>query len=688
MEDFYMNKIQNMVKDIMKDMQSCNDHTSDNTEQSMYKNLFSKGKIGSLELKNRIVMTPMENCLNNKDATVSDDMIAFYAERAKGGIGLIITEVTRVNDENGVADIRQLSAAHDKYIPGLKKLADTVHENGGKIVIQLHHPGRQGFCGVNGNKPMMAPSAVQCNVVQQETREMSTEEAESLVQNFISAACRVKAAGIDGVEIHGAHGYLINQFLSPYTNKRTDKYGGSLENRMRFLEEIILGVRQKCGREYPVIVRLSVDEFLRTNGVDDGILLEDGIKIARRLEEIGADAIDVSAGIYETMNVSWEPISFPQGWKLYLGEEIKKAVGIPVISAAVIREAAYADRIIGEGRTDFVGSARLHFADPQWSNKAKENRDHESRLCISCLHCIESLLVGMETGSPVECSVNIQAGREFKYGNINKNGDGRTVVILGAGPSGLEAARVLAERKFRPIVFEKSSQIGGQLLLASKPPKKEKILWLINYLQVQANKLGIEIRLNKMPTVDEIRELNPYAVFVAEGSSSIIPKAISGIDGENVFTAGEILSGNVKIHNKKVAVIGSGMTGLETAEFLESKDNDVSIFEMSDNIGADVFFQNLSDIQGRLNNYKTQMYTKHKLISIKNHKVIFEILPGGVIKEYSFDYIVISLGRKPNTEFLDELKANFDKVKVIGDANKPGRIRNAMETGFENAYNL
>lgn len=682
MDDFYMNKIQDMVKSIMSDMKN-------SSEKSIYENLFSKGKIGSLELKNRIVMTPMENCLNNEDATVSDDMIAFYAERAKGGVGLIITEVTRVNDENGVADRKQLSAAKDKYIPGLRNLSDAVHQSGGKIFIQLHHPGRQGFCEVNGNKPMMAPSSIECNVVHQQTREMTTKEAEELVQDFINAACRVKAAGIDGVEIHGAHGYLINQFLSPYTNKRTDKYGGSFENRVRFIEEIITGIKEKCGQDYPVIARLSVDEFLKTFGIEEnGILLEEGVKISKHLEKIGVDGIDVSAGIYETMNVAWESISFSQGWKLYLASEIKKSVNIPVISASVIREAAYADKIIGKGYTDFVGSARLHFADPEWSNKARQNRAYESRLCISCLHCIETLFNGVATGNPIECSINIQAGKELKYCNMKENGGGKVVVILGAGPSGLEAARVLAMRKFKPIIFEKLDRIGGQLNLANKPPKKEKISWLINYLSEETHRLGVEIRLNKEPTIDEIEKLNPYAVFVAEGSSHVIPESINGIHSKNVYTITDVLSGKMEIHSKKVAVIGAGMTGLETAEFLAAKDNNVTIFEMGDKIGCDVFFQNLMDIEKRLKNYNVEMITNHKLTSIKDNTVVFEILPYKEMKEYNFDYVIVSLGTIPNKELVEEIKSKFYTVRVIGDAKKPGRIRNAMETGFQSAYEL
>lgn len=655
----------------------------------MYESLFSKGKIGSLELRNRIVMTPMGNYLNNEDATISDEVIAFYAARAKGGVGLIITEVTRVNDEHGKADGRQLSAANDKYIPGLKKLADIIHKYDGRIFLQLHHPGRQGFVALNGNKPMLAPSAIPCKVVQQETRAMTMAEVEGLVQDFINAAVRARTAGIDGVELHGAHGYLINQFLSPYTNKRTDKYGGSFENRMRFLEEIILGIREKCGKDFPLIVRLSVDEFLRFAGIpEDGIVLEAGVQIAKRLEEISVDGIDVSAGIYETMNVSWEPTSFQQGWKLYLAEAVKKEVKIPVITAAVIREPAFADKVIAQGSADFIGSARTHYGDPEWSNKAKENRVAEARLCISCLHCMESLFAADATGHPMECAINIQTGAELEYSDFKEDGDGRTVVVIGAGPAGLEAARVLALRKFKPIVFEKSGQIGGQLELANKPPLKEKISWLIRYFTVQANKLGIEIRLNTAPSIETLTALNPYAVFVSQGSTPIIPRSIPGIDAENVLTPAEILTAKQHLRNKKVAVVGSGMTGLETAELLAVYDNEVTIFEMADNIGPGLFFQNLIDIQQRLNERHVKMFTKHKLTKIENSILTFEVLPDCEKQEYSFDYVVVSLGVRPNSEMVEQIKEKFARVYLVGDASKPGRIRNAIETGFKAAYNL
>lgn len=655
----------------------------------MFDNLFSAGKIGTMEIKNRVVFTSMGNALANTDGTISEKDIHFYGARAKGGVGLIFTECTIVDGHRGKGNTKQIGVYDDKFIPGLKALADEVHKYGSKIVVQIYHPGRQGISVVNGNLPMLAPSDVECQVVHQPVEEMSIEQIEDMVNKFVEAAVRIKKAGIDGVEVHGAHGYLINQFLSPYTNRRKDKYGGSLENRMRFLEEIILGIREKCGEDFPLIVRLSVDEFLDYAGLEnDGLKLEEGKKIAKRLEEIGVDALDISCGIYETMNVSWEPTGFEEGWKINLPEEIKKAVKIPVIGVSVIRDPAYADKMIGEGKIDFAGSARQHFADPEWANKAKEGRVDEIRRCISCLHCMETLMAADITGGATQCAINIQSGREAEYSDFTKNGQGRRVAIIGAGPAGLEAARILALRGFKPIILEKSHQAGGQLQLANKPPKKEKINWLIDYLKTQAEKLGVEIRYNTPATIEILKELDPYAIFIAQGANPIIPESIPGKDGENVLIYTDVLTGKVELTNKKVAVIGSGMTGIETAYFLADKDNEVSIFEMADQIGPGVYFQNLIDIMKHIEPLGVKLYPKHKLVKIDGNTAIFENTEAKENISYSFDYIVLSLGTRPNKELIDEIEENFSNVHILGDANKTGRIRNAMETGFELAYRL
>lgn len=655
----------------------------------MLKHLFSPGKIGTMETKNRIVMTAMGNALANQDGTVSDKDIAFYGARAKGGVGVVITECAFVDGERGRGNTHQISVADDKVIPGLKQLAEEIHSYEGKIVVQIYHPGRQGISVINGNLPMMAPSAIECPAVHQPAVAMTEEEISEMVEKFIQAAVRVKKAGIDGVEVHGAHGYLIHEFLSPRANKRTDKYGGSLENRMRFLEEIVKGIRKECGKEFPLLVRISVEEFADTVGhPEDGLQLPEGVKIAKRLEELGVDAIDVSSGTYETMNTAWEPTSFEQGWKINLSEAVKEAVSIPVIGVAVIREPEYADQIISEGKVDFVGSARQHFADAEWSNKAREDRKADIRKCISCLYCMESLMAADLTSRPAGCSINIEAGRELEFSSLQEDGQGRIVAVIGAGPAGLEAARILAMRKFKPIVFEKSDRVGGQLYFASQPPNKGKITWLIDFLEGQLSKLDVEVRLNTVPTLEDLKELNPYAIFLAQGSSPIIPQSIPGTDGIEVLTPIDILSGKVKIENKKVGVIGSGMTGLEVAHVLAESGNDVSVFEMGESIGAGIFFQNLIDVMTHLGPFNVPMYPNHKLIGIDNGKVSFEAIETGERKVFMFDYVILSLGTKSNTELIEEIQSNFETVKVLGDATKPGRIRDAVEAGYVSAYNL
>ena len=655
----------------------------------MFDNLFAAGKIGTMETKNRIVFTAMGNALANTDGTVSQKDIHFYGARAKGGVGLIFTECAIVDGERGKGNTKQIGVYDDKFIPGLKALADEVHKYDGKIIIQIYHPGRQGISVINGDLPMLAPSNVECQAVHQPTEEMSIEQIEDLIDKFIEAAVRIQKAGIDGVEVHAAHGYLINQFLSPYTNRREDKYGGSLENRMRFLEEIILGIRERCGKDFPLIVRLSVEEHLEYIGLENkGLKLEEGKKIAKRLEELGVDALDISCGIYETMNVSWEPSSFEQGWKINLPEEIKRTVDIPVIGVSVLRDPEYADRMIKEGKIDFAGSARQHFADPEWANKAKEGRTKEIRKCISCLHCMETLMGADITGNSTQCAINIQSGKEYEYSDFKKDGQGRTVAIIGAGPAGLEAARILALRGFKPIILEKTDQLGGQLQLANKPPKKEKINWLIDYLRTQVEKLGVEIRYNTPATIEILKELNPYAIFVAQGANPIIPKSIPGINGEKVLTCKDVLSGKVKLTDKKVAVVGSGLTGIETAHLLISDKNQVSVFEMEDEIGPGVYFQNLIDVMNHMRPLGVKLYPKHKLIEIDGSTAIFENTETKEKQSYNFDYIVISLGTTPNRELIDEIEENFSKVSVLGDAKKSGRIRNAMESGFELAYKL
>lgn len=371
--------------------------------------LFTPGHIGNLEIKNRIVMPAIGTSLATSTGEASDEIIRYYQERAKGGCGLIITEITRIDDEYGVGTSNQLSATQSYQIPRLEKLVKAVHRYDTKIFFQLHHPGRQSHGHLIGGKQIVAPSAIMSNAVGEMPRALETAEVEALVKAFIKGAKISQIAGADGVELHGAHGYLIGQFLSPQSNQRTDQYGGDFEGRMRFISEIILGIKHVCGPSFPVSVRISGDEF-----IEGGLDLAQAVQVAKVLESLGVNAINVSSGTYDSALTIIEPISYPEGWKRHLAKTIKEAVKIPVIACNVIRTPAFADSLLEEDNLDFVAVGRGQLADPEWANKAKENRHEQIRPCISCLYCIEEL----SSGKRVKCAVNPKVGREAEFDTL------------------------------------------------------------------------------------------------------------------------------------------------------------------------------------------------------------------------------------------------------------------------------
>jgi 2,4-dienoyl-CoA reductase-like NADH-dependent reductase (Old Yellow Enzyme family)/thioredoxin reductase len=647
-----------------------------------YKNLLSPINIGSLTLRNRVVMGAMGNMTANPDQTISQCSIAYYAERAKGGVGLVINEVTRVNDEHGMMGDRQTSVTSDKFIPRLKELADAVHYYNGAIFLQLHHPGRQTAVP---NGKCATPSGVPSMLINWPCFEMSTEQVEELVQQFIDGAERCKKAGIDGVELHAAHGYMLNQFLSPFTNKRTDKYGGNTKKRARIIEEIVTGIRKRLG-DYPIMLRISADEFLERSIFpvpegEIGLKLDESVEIVKYLVPFGIDAVNVSAGVYETMNEAWEPVSYPEGWKIYLAEEIKKAVDVPVFGVGVIRNPEFAEAVIAEGRVDGVTIARGLLADPEWCNKAAEGRTDEIRRCISCLNCMETMQEG------INCAVNPRAGREWFYNDLDRNGNGRAIAIIGAGPAGMESALTAAKRGFKVTLFEKSNHLGGQVWLGSRPPHKEKMAWMIEYYDTMFKKLGVDVRLNTAATVEAIKKLNPYAVFVATGSDSIIPGSMPGVTSSNVFSVFDVLSGKESFANKRIAIIGSGLTGMETAELLASQGNTLSIIDMADEIGPGAYWQPLSDIKKHLEKVNPSYYPGHKLLEIKKDGVLLENKDGKKVKVQS-DIVVLSLGVRADQSVAYEMEANFDKVIKVGDTGKLGRIKDAVTSGYREMYRL
>lgn len=640
-----------------------------------YVKLFEKGKIGSLDLKNRIVMSPMGVNLAQPNGEANEHIIRYYEERAAGGVGLIITEIGRVDDTYGVGLANQIAATKIEHISHLERLTSRVHSYGTKILFQLHHPGRETHGSLIGGRQIIAPSALMCQVTQEMPREMTTEECEAMVKSFVTSAVIAKNAGFDGVEIHCAHGYLLNEFLSPYTNKRTDKYGGSFDNRIRILEEIICSIRFMCGPDYAISVRLSADEFL-----EGGLKIEDTIKIARVCESIGADAINVSCGTYETGATTIEPGSYPQGWKKHLAAAIRKNVKIPVIAVNNIKEPSVAEQLLEEGVCDFVSLGRAHLADPQWANKAKTGREDEINRCIGCLRCFEAL----SNGRHICCTVNPRCGREVEFSRYETNGNEQPVAVIGGGPAGMEAALVLKKRGFAPVIFEKSAQLGGQLNDAERPILKDKVSAYKNALICRVEKAGIEVRLNTEATVEMVKKIAPVGVFVACGSSPIVPK-LPGLEQENVLLATDALADESRVKGK-VAVIGGGVVGVETAETLAAHGHEVVIVEMLKNVGGDLYASVLQDTLTRLKQFNVEIKTGQKLVKVDGNTVHLVGATSGVPSALEADTIVIALGRRGNAAAVSEFEKEFSDVIAIGDVIKMGNIKVAVKEGFERAY--
>lgn len=650
----------------------------------MYNNLFQEGHIGKVKIKNRLVMSPMGCGLANLDGTPTEDMIAFYEARAIGGAGLIIPEITRINDVHGAGLMRQLSVTKDRHIEPLAKLAEAVHKHGSKIFIQLHHPGRETVSALLGGQPVVAPSAIECKSLHQKTRALETPEVKQLVQQFIDGAVRVKKAGCDGVELHAAHGYLIQQFLSPYTNKRDDEYGGSFENRMRFLTEIISGIRIACGPDFPIGVRLSVEEFLDKTGVEEEyIRIQDGIMIAVALEKAGIDFIDSSCGLYETGMTCIEPISFPQGWRRELIAAVKKHVSIPVIGVSVIRDPEVAEAFVKDEVVDFVSMGRSWLADEAWGKKALEGKTKEIRKCVSCLRCFESLNEYNAAGLPPECSVNPRLAKELKTGNLVSDTKQNSAVIVGGGPSGMCAAQTLALRGVKVTLFDRQSELGGTVNLAKMPPLKERMQWIADYYTNEFERLGVEVVLNTEATPELIMGCNPNAVIIATGSSSIVPKDIPGIHSDHVYTVESILSKKANLKNQRIAVIGAGLTGLETAEFLSVNKNQITVIDKLDQLAPTANKTNVLDVCSRLKKENVTYMLGHSIKEIKKDGVVLTKMKDGSEEIVPVDAVVLSLGFRPDQTLVNALEAKGVEVRVIGSAVKDGPIAPAVRTGFE-----
>lgn len=639
--------------------------------------LCSPFNIGQLPIKNRFIVPPMGTNYANADGTVTQQLIDYYVARAKGGFGLIIVEVTAV-DPLGKAIIYEAGLWEDSQIEGWTKLVKAVHDAGAKIFMQLHHAGRQTSPPYIGGKQPVAPSPIACPLLGSMPHELTNDEAWRIIGQFGDAAFRAQKAGFDGVEIHGAHGYLIAQFMSPHANKRLDEFGGDFAGRMKFPLEIFKDVRKKCGCNFPMTFRFSYDE--KVNG---GLTTEDSTVIARLAEEAGVDALSVSLVTYANMQWLIAPAAVPPGYNQYATEIIKKAVNIPVFCVGRFNNFPMAEDVLKNQRADAICFGRESLADPEIPNKVKEGRLEEISPCIACLQSCVGYLFDPKVNK-VSCLVNPITGHEGRY-DLSETANKKKVLIIGAGPAGLEAAWVAAKRGHQVAVYEKEKAAGGQFRLAAIPPTKQEILYMLKYYMTMGKKYGVEYKFDREATEDDIIKEKPDVVILATGSVPQLPD-IPGIHEKSFVSVPQILDGLVS-PGKNVLIVGGGMSGAETADFLGEHNHAVTIVDMLPEIAQDVESGVRVFLMERLEKHHTRMITKAKVKRFYADGVL--VSQDGAEKELrGFDTVVLSLGVKSYNPLEEKLRSKVKELYVIGDAKEAGKANQATEEGLAIALKI
>lgn len=633
--------------------------------------LFTPVRIGTLEVKNRIVMPAMVTHYASQDGQVTDRMVRYYEERAKGGVGLVIVEATCVERSGKCSPLMNM-IDNDKMIAGLEKLVGAIKRYGAKAALQLVHGGIKGSAKFSQMQPV-GPSVFSAypSGMGPSPRVLTITEINRVISDFSEAARRAKEAGFDAIELHCSHSYLIDEFISPRFNQRTDMYGGNIENRARFACEAIRYIKEKIGEDYPVICRITGDE-----GVVGGILLEDAKVTARLITKAGADALHISVGISDNL-VSTPPQSFPYGCFLHLSEGIKRVVNVPVIGVGRINTPECAEQALHEGKADLVAMGRALIADPYLPQKAIEGRVED---IIPCIYCNQGCITRVLNGLDITCLVNPMVGREAKYQIISTKMP-KKILIAGAGPAGLEAAIIAKQRGHNVILVEKKKYLGGQLNYAFKPPNKEVIEKLIDYFSKQVKKLGIKIHLGEPVTKEFVRQIRPDLIIIATGSFPKVPESFR-IQGDRVLFATEVLEGK-KFLGQKTIVIGGGQVGLETADFLSDAGKDVTVIEMLSDVGMDMPPRNKMFLMKRLSKKNVQILANRKVIEISNNGVRADYFGHQV--EFMGDIVVIATGSSPDRTLLKELEEIIPDLEgffIIGDCVEP---RKALEAIYEGA---
>lgn len=672
-------------------------------KMNQFEYLFKPIQIGNMLVPNRIVHVPTDVSSSHADGSVSERDIHHHSEIAKGGTGLIIVGATTPDSKTGRPTVTCLVADNDNYIPGLARLAKGMHRYGAKCVVQLQHPGRQ--CAIPRYNTMSTndmviklPWSAGHEIVYENAEEkgksvraMSTEEVLEMIGLFSEAAWRVKQAGFDGVELHAAHGYLISMFMSPLLNRRIDRFGGNFENRMRFPLAIISSIQNKCGKDFPIIVRYSVDEW-----VPGGRELNESIEVAKAFEQAGVAALDLSQCIQESPGAGFDPMYYPEGWTMYGSEAIKKEVSIPVINSHTLRNPEYCEKVLMEEKTDMIGLSRQILADPYWPIKAKYGKVKNIRRCISCLEGCwqESMMAKKEIG----CAINPATG-DMRFDNMKNAEKPGHVAIVGGGPAGMEAARIATLRGHKVTIFEKTGELGGAILGCCLTPGKEKMKWYADWIRNEIKELNVEVKLRHAPTILELKEYD--VVLNATGASSFVPDVFGLKDRvigyEKVMSCPkvncEFNPGDRKMERigEKVLVWGDHYAAADTAAFLASIGKEVTIVTENKEFGSTIEVIHMYVLRKRFNQTDAEALSSkpfaHAVKTIES-STLLEIREGEVvIQDKGFNKTtlqidtVVSCHTRPNAEFLQEIKAAGIKVVNVGDSKNVGNLSAAVKEG-------
>jgi 2,4-dienoyl-CoA reductase-like NADH-dependent reductase (Old Yellow Enzyme family)/thioredoxin reductase len=687
-----------------------------------------------MELRNRIIEAAMGTSLERGDGFVDDRIKDFYEERAKGGVGLIVMGVGAVDHPDGKVLPGQLGLSDDKFIPGLKEMADAIHRYDAKVAIQLQRGGKlstEDMCrglqpkssscaAIPMQEAMQDMAAVEIPRLMArytqmpaklETVELTVNEIRDIVNKFGEAARRAKEAGIDGVEVHAGHGYLLSEFLSGACNKRTDEYGGGLENRARIVLEVIAAVRDRVGPDYPVWIRMDGREY----GIADGITTKEAKELAKLYEEAGVDAINVSGyggirgGFYDA------PLCYPRGNLISLAAGIKKVVEVPVIAVGRI-DAPLGERVLRQGKADFIAMARAVLADPEYPQKVADGREDDIRPCIMCYHCVSQAF----WGEPVFCSVNAAAGKEAEL-KLEPADKPKKLLVVGGGPAGMEAARVAALRGHQVTLCEKGRRLGGSLAFASVANADNGDF--LRYLVHQMKKLSIDTRLKTEVTTELIDEIKPDAIIVAPGGSITVPE-IQGSNRHNVITGKDLrqfMSGNAKKFDwwwrggmfvisrlmpfllrapvvrwltkawmpigEKVAIIGGDIVACELAEFLVERKRKVTILESGTDLAVEMSIGRRWSFMQRLRDARVTMLRNVDFKGITPRGI--SIVDGeGKEQVVEANTIIMAGGMEPNKEVMDMLSGKASQVINVGDCADLRLIHGAVEDGYRAALSI